>query len=330
MIMKNISILLPIKEKIGKISSQAVSWSKNGVDAVCRHWRTRKITYLAPSGSFRYNKIILFVLMILAWFILNMTLQYWQYMQNLLSSNLILGVPIALLSLCILLFLAWFWLNDVRGIVSLHRRQEIQKQIFDLINADDANGLKKCLLSTVKKDDPCRSRLESCWKEAATINDIIEIYQKTVLAGRDCQADLIILKYAALSGGANVVSSKAVLDFVITQILYSKMVIEIAKTYGIRLGVCSFFKLMALGIAGAFFSGVVTGIIEKFIHQMFAKITGEAVSSVLIMVQLGFRIKFALRPVVPEKNGYLVNNIRQILQDIKKNTAKQTEKYHAL
>lgn len=323
--MKKILFPLPLWQIIRPLPQTAAAFTRKSWQSLSDFWHNlvkRETTYLAPASNIKYNKAVWLVLMLFAWFLLDMILNYWQYLQSVFAGSIIIGVPILLLSLSVFAFLLYFLFNDVRGIVSLHQRQEIQREIYDLIQAKNVPALKKRLLSTVGADRACREKLEECWNHSAGINNIIDIYQQTVLAERDCKADMIILKYAALSGGANVVSSKAVLDFIITQMLYSKMVVEIAKTYGIRLGICSFLKLMSLGIVGAFFSGLITGIIEKFIHQMFAKITGEAVSSALIMAQLGFRIKFALRPVVPEKTQYLINNIRQILQDIKNNSDK--------
>ncbi len=133
----------------------------------------------------------------------------------------------------------------------------------------------------------------------------------------DEQADKVIKEYALLSSGATVLSSKAWLDIVITQIFFSKLVIDLAKIYNVKLGICSFIKLSYIGLIGSSYSTITTNILNSFIPVEIVKKTGEISISMVIIAQLGLKIKYAIRPIIAAENDFSLTKTIKLILGIK-------------
>ena len=181
------------------------------------------------------------------------------------------------------------------------------------VNKNDVIGLKTLLISY----QPISTKQKEAIVKCTTCSSVIAKYEKEVTKSYDEQADKVIKEYALLSSGATVLSSKAWLDIVITQIFFSKLVIDLAKIYNVKLGICSFIKLSYIGLIGSSYSTITTNILNSFIPVEIVKKTGEISISMVIIAQLGLKIKYAIRPIIAAENDFSLTKTIKLILGIK-------------
>lgn len=249
------------------------------------------------NSNLKYSKIIIFSLLVFTWFILNLLYNYVSYIQDLSFTN-ILGLPIAIVSFLVIALLIYFLVNDIIGVVTLNQQQSFRDKTSKLISDNDVNGLKNALLNHKLTGSKQKKKLSDAFSETEDEKYIIEHYENIVLKQTDKEIDKVINKYAGLSSAANLISSKLWLDFLITQIVFSRMLVDIAKIYHIKLGIFSFIKLMMAGLMGVSVSAITTNLIGKVVKKIpVIGVVSDIIIPALVMKQLGLKIKYAIRPI---------------------------------
>lgn len=247
--------------------------------------------------NLKYSKVVIFALLVFSWFILNLLYNYVSYIQNLSFTN-VLGVPIAIVSFLVIGLLVYFLVNDIIGVITLNEQQAFRDKVSKLISNGDIKGLKNALLNHKLTGSKQKKKLADAFKDTEDENLIIENFENIILKQTDKEIDSAINKYAGLSSAANLISSKMWLDFLITQIIFSRMLIDIARIYHIKLGICSFMKLMLAGLMGVSVSALTTNIIGKVVKKIpVIGVVSDIVIPVLVMKQLGLKIKYTIRPI---------------------------------
>ncbi|MDR1694946.1 MAG: YcjF family protein [Lactobacillaceae bacterium] len=247
--------------------------------------------------NLKYSKAVIFALLVFSWFILNLLYNYISYIQNLSFANL-LGIPIAIVSFLVIALLIYFLINDIIGVITLNEQQSFRNKVNKLITDKNINGLKNALLNHKLTTSKLKKKLSDLFAGTEDEKAIIENYENLILKQTDKEIDAVINKYAGLSSAANLISSKMWLDFLITQIIFSRMLIDIAKIYRIKLGLCSFFKLMLAGLMGVSVSALTTNLIGKLVKKIpIIGVASDIVIPALVMKQLGLKIKYTIRPI---------------------------------
>ena len=91
------------------------------------------------------------------------------------------------------------------------------------------------------------------------------------------------------------------------------MLIDIAKEYKIKLGICSFINIMMLGLIGSSISSVLSKVIGATFKQIpYLNVIVEIGTPIAIMKALGCKVKYAIRPLEPFNKKMLNSTIKEI------------------
>lgn len=249
------------------------------------------------------NKGVIFVLSILIWIIADWFYSFTQYFEKLSFFNPF-GLLCAFFGLIVMGFLGYFVYNDIAGIITIHKQYDFRQKVTHAILTNNMIVLKETLLTYPLITHQLKERIKNEWGTSLELNKILTVYNKLVLNKIDIKIDKVIKKYAVLSAGANALSTKAWFDFIITVYFYSKVIVEMARIYHIKIGICSFFRLISLGIMGSSVTAVLQNVIIESTKSVVVvgKIT-EATINATIVYKLGHRVKSAIRPVNPKFKG---------------------------
>lgn len=259
----------------------------------------------------KYSKLSIFILLLFTWFVLDCAYDYVEFVKSLSFTN-IFGILSAIVSLVLITALVYFLVNDILGIITLNQQQEFREEVNNLIKSGKVEELKELLLNYKLTKPNHKKKLMELFEQPAKGGEIVAHYEEVVLKSIDKKVNKTINKYSLLSSGANLISNKTWLDFIITQLIFSKMLIDIAKEYNIKLGICTFSKIMTMGLIGSSVSTLATKILGSAINSVpvLNKFTEIAVPAV-IMRHLGLKLKYAIRPIRPQSAKLLEETLKE-------------------
>lgn len=247
------------------------------------------------------NKIAIFFLLVFLWIILHVFYSFTQYIMEISYWN-IFGLASVLVGSVVMLCLGWFVICDICGIVTIYKYGDFRRTTNRLIQEEKIEELKKYLLTYPEITKQQIDKLNICWYNHHNIDNILKDYTEVVLIDKDDEIDKVINQYTILSASLNTVSQKVWLDSIITMYFYFKIVIAIAKIYNIKIGVCSFVKLITFGFIGTGLSSITQKVIADSTKKVpvFGIIT-EGLSNGVAIRTLGKNIQNSIRPVKKRK-----------------------------
>lgn len=244
------------------------------------------------------------------WLFLYSLCSYTEYLKSLSFFNLF-GWLFALVSLILIGFMIFFLLNDFIGITTVSRHIRNKEYIRELIQNNQFTELKNFLLSGQIIENNNRDILENAFLSVGNVNELMVIYEEIELKKTDKTINDIINKYSLLASTAAI--KDGYFNFLIMFVIFSKMVIDISKEYKIKLGFCSFFNVMFLGLMGSSLSALTTKVIGTALHQIPGiSVFMEVGTPIVIMKVLGCKAKYALRPLDPYSKNLLKNTFKEI------------------
>lgn len=247
------------------------------------------------------NKTVVFFLLIFLWIILHAFYSFTQYITEISYWN-IFGLASAIVGSIVMLCLGWLVICDICGVVSIYKQGDFRRTTNRLIKEGRINDLKTILLTYPEITKHQIEKLTITWQNKCNVDDILNDYTKIVLSDKDEKIDKVINQYAVLSAALNTVSSKVWLDSVITIYFYFKIVIAIAKIYHIKIGICSFIKLITFGFIGTGLSSLVQKVVTDSTKTVpLAGGVAEAFSNGTAIRTLGKNIQNSIRPVRKRK-----------------------------
>ena len=243
------------------------------------------------------NKTIVFFLLIFLWILFHFFYSFTQYLFEISYWN-VFGLLSAILGSIVMGWLGWITFCDISGIITIHKQNDFRQNTNKLIKEKNIDKLKEYLLTYPKLTSTMRKKLNKKWNNTRELDEILKIYSEIVLKKTDNEINKIIKQYSTYSTGLNIVSQKAWFDFLITLYFYSKIIIEIARIYHIRIGICSFIKLMMFGLLGTSISSLIQQIAtESTKHLPVINILTEAAVNGSLVYILGTRVQSVLRPI---------------------------------
>ena len=240
------------------------------------------------------NKTSIFdytVSLISIWFLL-------YFAQNFIINNIKTGgltaYLLAFVSILIALIVCYYIANDIIGLFKINKLEKFRNNIQSFINTENVIELKNFLKQYCKSDLSFCNKIEN----VNNCDKLLKIFEKDILNQKDKKADEIIKKYAFLTSGATILTAKAWIDFMIMQIFFAKLIIDLAKLYNINIGLFSFIKLLYIGLIGASFSSLTTSIVAAISTNDLTKKAMEFTTTTYIVAHLGLKVKYAIRPIV--------------------------------
>lgn len=246
------------------------------------------------------NKGTVLALLIFAWIICAGCYKFTVFLTTVSYANPF-GALSALFGGIVMLWLLWIVVCDVWGVIAINQQHSFRLGVSELVEKGDADHLKRFLTTCPVMTSDDRSALDKAFEKESETGKVLKAFNKTVLAKYDAQIDKVIKDYAAKSAVANSISSKAWLDFAITFFCYVKTVIEIAKIYHIKIGVCTLLRLLGLGFGGLSAATILQNlVVESTKKTKIGSVLPEAVINATAVYKFGHWVKDALRPVNPK------------------------------
>ena len=243
------------------------------------------------------NKLVIFSLLVFSWILFHAFYSFTRYLSEISYWN-IFGIMSAIVGSIVMGWLGWITFCDICGIITIHKQNEFRRNTNKLIKEKNIQGLKEYLLTYPTLTIKNKEKLKNEWEKVTKLEDILEIYTENTLKKTDKEIKKIIKQYATYSAGLNAVSKKAWFDFVITMYFYSKIIIEIAHVYRIKIGICSFLKLMMFGLLGSSISSLIQKIATESTKNLpFVNILTEAAVNGSLVYVLGSQVQSIIRPV---------------------------------
>ena len=305
-----------ISEKTEKSSQQAINSIKKSQQFVKDNFQSinasindfcQPISYTNISSN---NKIIWLCFLIFLWFVLSCAYSYIEYLQRISFSNII-GLMLAVVSFILVLILFYILFNDFLGIRTINEQIKSKEHIRKLLQDNNFEGLKNYLLSGGVIETPNKRLLSEKLNNAKDLTDLLSIYEEVELKTADKRVNAIINKYSLIASTAAI--KDGFFNFVIMSIVFSKMLIDIAKEYKIKLGICSFINIMMLGLIGSSISSVLSKVIGATFKQIpYLNVIVEIGTPIAIMKALGCKVKYAIRPLEPFNKKMLNSTIKEI------------------
>lgn len=246
------------------------------------------------------NKGTVFALLVFAWAVCAGFYKFTVYLTTVSYANPF-GALSVLFGGAVMLWLFWIVVCDMWGVVTLNRQHSFRLAAAELIEKDDGARLKRFLLTCPVLTNEDKTALETAFQKETETLKILKAFNKNALAKYDAQIDKVIRDYAAKSAVANGISSKAWLDFAVTFFCYMKTVVEIAKIYHIKIGLCTLLRLMGLGFSGLSATTILQNlVVESTKKTKIGSVLPEAVINATAVYKFGHWVKDALRPVNPK------------------------------
>lgn len=243
------------------------------------------------------NKLVIFSLLVFSWTLFHAFYSFTRYLSEISYWN-IFGIMSAIVGSIVMGWLGWITFCDICGIITIHKQNEFRRNTNKLIKEKNIQGLKEYLLTYPTLTIKNKEKLKNEWEKVTKLEDILEIYTENTLKKTDKEIKKIIKQYATYSAGLNAVSKQAWFDFVITMYFYSKIIIEIAHVYRIKIGMCSFLKLMMFGLLGSSISSLIQKIATESTKNLpFVNILTEAAVNGSLVYVLGSQVQSIIRPV---------------------------------
>lgn len=243
------------------------------------------------------NKLVIFSLLVFSWILFHAFYSFTRYLSEISYWN-IFGIMSAIVGSIVMGWLGWITFCDICGIITIHKQNEFRRNTNKLIKEKNIQGLKEYLLTYPTLTIKNKEKLKNEWEKVTKLEDILEIYTENTLKKTDKEIKKIIKQYATYSAGLNAVSKQAWFDFVITMYFYSKIIIEIAHVYRIKIGMCSFLKLMMFGLLGSSISSLIQKIATESTKNLpFVNILTEAAVNGSLVYVLGSQVQSIIRPV---------------------------------
>lgn len=203
--------------------------------------------------------------------------------------------------------LLYYFLRDMMRIASWQKREHIREEII----VCKPEEIKAFLL---KQNLPVKQKeiLHQKFQEANNSLEIIDIYEELVLCEIDKKAEEIVKKYSKAVGIGSVVSPRFSWDYILSVLAFSKMLLEIAEAYRVKLSLKTFISVFIFGLAIISASTLITQAIKQITEKNQSAIAllggvGAWLVSKLIELAIpyytigavGYAIQYTLRPIKP-------------------------------
>lgn len=308
-----------ITQKTEKSGQQALNSLKKSQQFVKNNFQQINATIsdfcqpLSRTNLSNNNKIIWLCFTLFLWFVLHCTYSYIEYLKNISVFNII-GILLAIVSLILIGILFYILCNDFLGIITVSKQIKSKEHIRKLIQTNNIAELKNYLLSNKVIENSRKQLLSENFAHINNLTDLLSTYEEIELKEADKKVNSIINKYALIASTAAV--KDGFFNFVIMCIVFSKMLIDIAKTYKIKLGICSFINVMLMGLIGSSISSVLSKVIGATFKQIpYINAIVEIGTPIAIMRVLGCKVKYAIRPLEPFNQKMLKSTIKEMNKD---------------
>lgn len=240
------------------------------------------------------------------WGILFSWIGYKIYTILFMESNAELSLFAASYLLLAIGVLFYFW-RDISRLTAWHKRENIKKQI----NICEPEMLKKFLLRqnlTTKQKVLLNEKLKQSFEN----KEILDIYEKNVLCEMDKKTEEIIERYSTAVSIGSTITPRLSWDYIISILAFSKMLLEIAKAYKVRLSLRTFISIFIFGLAIISASAIITQGVKRITEKNQSVIAllggiGAWLASKIIELAIpyytigtvGYAIQYILRPIKP-------------------------------
>jgi len=256
-----------------------------------------------------FCKLISMFVWMLMFLYLGNKIYHTVYLELPLSLNKIIKTPNIIGYLILGTAAILYFLKDMLRIVSWEKQDNFKELASYYAYKNETGKLQKLLLSQNLASEQ-KKALKIKFEYCTETFEILNVYNEVVLSEMDKEAEKIIEDYADKASIGNILSPKLSWNYIITIVTFSKMMLEIAKAYRVKLSISTFFMLCIFGVSISTLAAGITNFIKKcknaqsepLLIRFSAWLIGtlcEATTVCTAMSFLGYSIKYVIRPLRP-------------------------------
>jgi putative membrane protein len=223
--------------------------------------------------------------------------------------------------------------GEYRHLKRLKRLQRWHNAAQRMDNAEQI-GEAQVLCASINKELPDTQEMnqavaqwQSSLQESFTDKEVMTLYSETVLNKVDDKALVVVSRYASETSLMVAISPLAVMDMALVMWRSIKMIDDICKLYGVKLGYWSRIKLIKTVLKNVVYAGVSELIADVGAAALSLELAGKLSSRAaqglgagLLTGRLGFKVMELCRPVpaLPGKQKRLGDLSKHLLGNIRK------------
>lgn len=227
---------------------------------------------------------------------------------------------------------------EYKQLKQLKKLQQWQRSSERMDQAEQVGeALKMC--DTINKElpedmEPAVSHWREALQESFTDKEILTLYSDMVLSKADEKALKVITRYASETSLMVAISPLAVMDMALVLWRSTRMIDEICKLYGVKLGYWSRIKLIKAVIHNVLYAGVTELVADVGAAALSLELAGklsaraaQGLGAGLLTGRLGFKVMQLCRPVpaLPNKQKRLGDLSKQLLGNIRRGLSNKSE-----
>ena len=219
--------------------------------------------------------------------------------------------------------------REVRELYQLKRQQDWRSRADALLASDQPDGGRLFCQELARASGMANSAPLAQWQQACQLHhsaaEQLALYSHHLLSGQDERARAVILRWSSEAAVLVAISPLAVVDMLLILWRSVKMVDEVARCYGIRLGYWSRIRLFRLIGRHMLYAGVSELVTDVGLDWLGAELTArlstriaQGVGAGLLTARLGLQTMQLCRPIpfgAEEKPG-LGQIRRQLLKTL--------------
>lgn len=198
--------------------------------------------------------------------------------------------------------------RELKELYQLKRQQDWRSRAELLLGADTADGGRAFCRELASASGMAGTAALANWQAASELHhtgaEQLALYSHHVLSRQDQQARAVILRWSSEAAVLVAISPLAVVDMLLILWRSVKMVDEVARCYGIRLGYWSRIRLFRLIARHMLYAGVSELITDVGLDWLGAELTArlstrlaQGVGAGLLTARLGLQTMQLCRPI---------------------------------
>lgn len=221
--------------------------------------------------------------------------------------------------------------SEYRQLKKLKKLEQWQRASERMDQAEQVGeAVKMCdiINKELPKDmDASVSRWRESLQDNFTDKEVLTLYSDMVLAKADEKALKVVTRYASETSLMVAISPLAVMDMALVLWRSTRMIDEICKLYGVKLGYWSRIKLIRAVIHNVLYAGVSELVADVGAAALSLELAGklsaraaQGLGAGLLTGRLGFKVMQLCRPIpaLPNKQKRLGDLSKQLLGDIRR------------
>ena len=219
--------------------------------------------------------------------------------------------------------------RELRELYQLKRQQDWRSRAEVLLASDQTDGGRLFCQELARASGMANSAALAQWQQACQLHhsaaEQLTLYSHHLLSGQDERARAVILRWSSEAAVLVAISPLAVVDMLLILWRSVKMVDEVARCYGIRLGYWSRIRLFRLIARHMLYAGVSELVTDVGLDWLGAELTArlstriaQGLGAGLLTARLGLQTMQLCRPIpfcADEKPG-LGQIRRQLLKTL--------------